>query len=119
MTSGVAVVLRTLPVLSLIAYPFAGNDDAVRRTLFVTLAVACLAAAAAGILLYRPLRQGMWTTLLTGLALFVVGDLLASLDAALDGVAPRARGGGPRPPGRLPRARGGSTPPGRPPSPRP
>lgn len=87
MTPGLAVLLRALPVAALGAYPLAADDDPLRRTLLITLAVACLAAATAGVLLYRPVRPGVWATLLTGVGLLVAGDLLAALDAALGGAA--------------------------------
>ncbi len=88
MTPGLAVLLRALPVAALAMYPVLADVEALRRTLAVTVGVACLAAATAGILLNRPVRRGIWTALLAGVALLVGGDLLAALDAAVGGAAP-------------------------------
>jgi diguanylate cyclase (GGDEF)-like protein len=87
MTPGLAVLLRALPVAALAVYPLAADNEPLRHTLLITLALACLAAAAAGVVLYRPVSRGVWMTLLGGVGLFVLGDLLAGLDAALGGTA--------------------------------
>jgi diguanylate cyclase (GGDEF)-like protein len=85
MTPGLALLLRALPVAVLAAYPLAPDSDPVRRTMLITVALACVAAATAGVLLYRPVRRGIWTTLLAAVALLALGDIVGALDAAIGG----------------------------------